>query len=123
MYQLFYEYNLESGTIQEKYQSKVFQWYRRKHKSLCDGTYFDEAKPPRNWGEAWDRTLDKTKEKLQHTSEKTSSLAHRVDQRLLNSKTLGSMWKKLRKADESHVNCDCKICRERQTRKESTELQ
>ena len=36
LYLLFQEYSLESGTIREKYQSKIFQWYRKKHKSLCD---------------------------------------------------------------------------------------
>ena len=36
LYLLFQEYSLESGTIREKYQSKIFQWYRKKHRSLCD---------------------------------------------------------------------------------------
>ena len=81
--------------------------------------YFDEPKPPKTWGEAWDRTKEKTKEKWHSTSDKTSTLAHKVDQRLLNSKTVGSVWKKLRKADENHVNCECEICQESKERKEN----
>jgi hypothetical protein len=82
--------------VKEKYNSKAFIWYRRKHQSLCDRTFFDEPKPAKTFGEAWQRTKDKSIEAVHKVGDKTSSLAHRIDQKLLKSKTVGGIWKKIK---------------------------
>ena len=101
LYQLFKEYELESGDIKEKYNSKVFQWYRRRLQCLCDGTVSQEDAPAKNLGEAWGRTKTKTKAAWASTGEKTSSLAQRADQKLLSNRVLGGLWKKIRKVEDS----------------------
>lgn len=71
IYQLFSEYQLESSDIKEKYNSKIFLWYRKKHRSLCDGTVLLEKRPPKTWGEAWDRTVERVGNKLNRAGTKT----------------------------------------------------
>ncbi len=100
LFLLFQEYALESSDIREKYNSKVFAWYQRKLRALCDGTPFDDAKPAKTWGEAWDRTKERAKDKLQRINDKAVNLAHRADARLTRSRKVGRVWKKIRHTGE-----------------------
>ena len=79
----------------------------------------DEPAPPKTWGEAWDRTKDKAEAKWTRTSTRTSSLAHRVDQKLMKNKITGNLWKKVRKPDEAHLNCECGDCEDSKEREEN----
>ena len=91
---------MEDQKASERYQSKVFLWYRSKHQALVDGLPFDEEKPMKSWSQFFSDTKEKTKDKAKRASFKVACLTHRADQRLLKSSTWGSMWKKLRGAQD-----------------------
>ena len=113
LHSLFQEYALENCTHHDKYTSKVFQWYRSKHQALVDGQTFSEPKPQKQWSQFLTDAKTKIKDKARSASFKSACLAHRADQRLLKSNTLGRMWKKIRKVDEAQVNCNCTVCIQR----------
>ena len=51
LYQLLQEYELEDKDFREKYDSKIFKWYRKRRQCLMDRIPFIDEKPPKNWGE------------------------------------------------------------------------
>ena len=106
LFLLFQEYALESSDVREKYNSKVFQWYQRRLRSICDGQPFDEAKPAKTWQEAWDRTKERARDKLHRIGEKTVNLAHRADARLTRSRKVGRAWKKIRNKTDEEAAAD-----------------
>ena len=122
LYMLFQEYALENCTHRDKYTSKVFQWYRAKHLALVDGVEFSEPKPEKKFRQFFIDAKEKVKDKARRASFKSACLAHRADQRLLKSNTLGRMWKKIRKHDDEQVNCNCTVCVERQAQKDAFEM-
>ncbi len=119
LYMLFQEFALENCTIRDKYTSKVFQWYRNKHQALVDEKEFTEPKPESKFRQFLVDAKLKMKDKARRASIKSACLAHRADQRLLKSNTLGRMWKKIRKHDDDQVNCSCTVCVENQARKDA----
>ena len=97
LYQFFQEYELDAKTIKEKYSSRAFAWYRKRHYALCEGTTLSEERPSKNWNERLDKTKSKSKEIASEISTKTSALADKV----AKSKTFSGIWRKLRgKKDE-----------------------
>ena len=51
LYKLLQEYELEDKDFREKYDSKIFKWYRKRRQCLMDRIPFVDEKPPKNWGE------------------------------------------------------------------------
>ena len=91
-------------------------------RALIEGTEFSEPKPAKAWKEGWDQVKEKTKIKYQEVSEKTNELCHRADQRLLKSRTLGNLWRKIRKHEENVPECNCDVCIRRNAEKEAEAL-
>lgn len=73
---------------------------------------FDEAKPAKTWDEYYETKKEKTKEKLMKIEDKSHNLAHRIDRKILKSKTFGGLWKKVTgaKEDLDLENCQCQDC-------------
>ena len=61
---------------------------------------FSEAKPAKTWDEFYEHKKEKTKEKLMKIEDKSHNLAHRLDRKMMKSKTFGSLWKKVTGAKE-----------------------
>ena len=55
IYELFAEYELEDKDFKEKYDSKIFKWYRKKRQCFMNQEPFVDEKPPKTWGEWKDK--------------------------------------------------------------------
>ena len=101
------EYELEKKEISEKYNHQAFHWYRRLHAALMISAPFSEAKPAKTWDEFYELKKEKTKEKLMKIEDKSHNLAHRLDRKMMKSKTFGSLWKKVTGAKEDLDSENC----------------
>ena len=57
---------------------------------------FTDSKPSKTVKEAVEKRKNKTAEVFSAIGDKSSDLAYRFDQKMLNSKTFSNLWKKLK---------------------------
>lgn len=76
---LFKEFAIENCPMKDRYESKIFQWYRSKHHALAEGRPFDQVKPEKTWSQFFTETKLRAEAKVQRASFKTACLAHRAD--------------------------------------------
>ena len=95
LYNFFKEYELESKSIEEKYSSRPFKWYQKRQQAIIHRIPFSESQPSHNVTEAIEKRKKTTAEVFSKIGDKSGELAHKLDQKIQESKTFGGFWKKL----------------------------
>lgn len=91
LYAFLAEYEMETKTIPEKYGSRHFAWYQKRHQAMVQRLPFSDKPPSKTIKEAFDKRANMVKETADGFDRKTLDIA----KKLQSNKTINSIWSKL----------------------------